>query len=404
MSIVKRAFFAITLAAAFGTEVAAQGVVARGEYLTILGDCAGCHTAARGPAYAGGLPFVAAFGTIYSPNITPDKRTGIGTWTSDQFYRALHEGIASDGRRLYPAFPFPYFTRVTRSDCDALYAYLRTIKPVNATRPANKLIPPFNIRALMTIWDGMYFDKGTFRNDSSRSSIFNRGSYIVNGLGHCAACHTPKNLLFGDEKDKPLTGDTQEGWYSANLNGNRRDGLGRWNIGDIVQYLKTGRNRFAAAAGTMQEKVTSSTSRMSDGDLKAIAIYLKSLAAIPEPTPTVPKPAAMHNGQAIFVENCSACHSEPGAGRPRDYPDLDGDTLVMGYDSETVIRIVLEGAESARTKNAPTTFSMPSFGALSDKDVADVTSFIRNMDGNHASPVSAQDVAAVRKTLLRTAN
>jgi len=292
----QRIFLATALIASVVAPVAAQATVVRGKYLAVLGDCAGCHTRPMtgAPPYAGGLPFVAAFGTMYSPNITPDKQTGIGNWTADQFYTALHTGIGAHDKHLYPAFPFIYFTHITRSDSDAIYAYLRTIKPVHATPPPNKLIPPFDIRATMAFWDTMFFKEGTYKNDPSRSAVWNRGNYIVNGFGHCAECHTPKNILFGDETSKPLQGALEEGWFSANLNGNKRDGLGRWTAADIVQYLKTGRNNYAWAAGSMQEKVTSSTSKMNDGDLMAIATYLKSLPAAPEAQPRAPAAAAMH--------------------------------------------------------------------------------------------------------------
>jgi mono/diheme cytochrome c family protein len=257
---------------------------------------------------------------------------------------------------------------------------------------------------MMVFWDLMFFDEATFRNESSKSAAWNRGNYIVNGFGHCAACHTPKNLLFGDEKSKALTGGTQENWFSANLNGNIRGGLGKWSAADIVQYLKTGWNKYAAAAGSMQEKVTSSTSHMNDNDLMAIAVYLKSLPPTPQTTPPAPDASTMQAGEAIFVSHCSACHSEPGAGEPRDYPDLAGDTLIMGRDPETVIRIVLQGAESAKTPNAPTGYSMPGFAALTDQDIADVTTYVRNAWNNRASPVSPQNVGALRKTLAAQNN
>jgi mono/diheme cytochrome c family protein len=402
----QRVILMAALIASVVTQAAAEDVVARGKYLAVLGDCEGCHTksTAGAPPFAGGLPFVAAFGTMYSSNITPDKQTGIGRWTQDQFYRALHTGVAAHGKRLYPAFPFIYFTHVTRPDSDAVLAYLRTVKPVRARPPANRLTPPFNIRAMMAFWDAMFFREGAFKNDPSKSAAWNRGNYIVNGFGHCAECHTPKNILFGDENDQALAGAVEEGWFSANLNGNRRDGLGRWTAADIVQYLKTGRNRYAWAAGSMQEKVASSTSKMNDGDLMAIATYLKSLPAAPQAQPKAPDASAMRNGQSVFVSDCSSCHSEPGAGTPRDYPSLAGDTLVVGHSPETVTRIVLEGAQSARTANAPTAFSMPGFGALTDKDVADVVTYIRNSWGNRAAPIYANDVKVLRKLIAAEGN
>jgi len=362
----------------------------------MLGDCAGCHSSGADSAYSGGLPFTAAFGTVYSPNITPDRTTGIGQWTAGQFYRAMHEGIAANGAPLYPAFPFVYFTHVSRADSDAIFAYLKTLKPVRAAPPENKLVFPFNLRALMWFWDALFFKPGAFHADPSKSAQWNRGDYIVNGLGHCAACHTPKNALFGDETSKAFTGGTEEYWFSANLRGNTHDGLGKWNVADIVTYLRTGRNSYASAAGSMQEKVEQSTSHMNNADLTAIAVYLKSLPPWPEQAPSAPNQHTMQLGQAVFVEHCSVCHL---AADSRDYPKLAGDTLVMGRDPLTVERIILEGAQSAVTPNAKTTFSMPSFAALSDDDIAAVASYIRNSWGNRASPVSRGDVAKLRKAL-----
>jgi mono/diheme cytochrome c family protein len=383
-----------------GVAVAhAQDAVARGKYLAILGDCAGCHSTGPDSAYSGGLPFTAAFGTVYSPNITPDRTTGIGRWTANQFYHAMHEGVAANGAPLYPAFPFAYFTHVSRADSDAIFAYLKTLKSVRATPPENKLVFPFNIRALMWVWDAMFFEPGAFRADPSKSAQWNRGDYIVNGLGHCAACHTPKNALFGDETSKALTGGTEEYWFSANLRGDTHDGLGKWSVADVVTYLQTGRNKYASAAGSMQEKVEQSTSHMSNADLAAIATYLKSLPPWPEGAPSAPDSYTMQSGQAVFVENCSACHMAPDSHEPRDYPKLAGDTLIMGRDPMTVERIILEGAQSAVTANAKTTFSMPSFAALRDDDIAAVATYIRNSWGNHASPVSRDDVTKLRKAL-----
>jgi mono/diheme cytochrome c family protein len=313
----------VAMAFAFGGLAAAhaQDAATRGKYLAIVGDCAGCHSTGTGPAYSGGLPFTAAFGTVYSPNITPDRATGIGQWTADKFYRAMHEGVAADGAPLYPAFPFAYFTHVSRADSDAIFAYLKTLKPVRATPPRNRLVFPFNIRALMWIWDSMFFKPGAFHADPSKSAQWNRGNYIVNGFGHCAACHTAKNALFGDETSKALTGGIEEYWFSANLRGNTDDGLGKWSAADIVTYLKTGRNTYATAAGSMKEKVELSTSHMSTADLTAVAVYLKSLPPWPEPAPAAPDARTMQLGEAVFVENCSACHMAPDAHEPRDYPN-----------------------------------------------------------------------------------
>lgn len=381
-----------------------QDQVAKGQYLALLGDCAGCHSAAHKPAFSGGLSFTTSFGTIYSTNITPDKETGIGNWTGDQFYRALHQGIAADGHHLYPAFPYPYFTRISRADTDALFAYLKTLKPVHQPPTPNQLIFPFNIRAGMIFWNWLYLDDKPFVPDPKQTPAWNRGAYIVNGLGHCAACHTPKNILFGDKESKAFTGAVLEHWFAANLTASPLDGLGKWSHDDLIRYFATGRNRFATAAGSMQEKVTMSLSRISDADRSAIATYLKSLPAREPPTPQPAPAGQMARGEALFVNHCAICHQPPQdepqpPDRLGDYPELAGDTLVLGKDPTTVLRIILEGAQSPVTAHEHTTYSMPSFAALSDGEIADVATYLRNSWGNHAAPAAESKVRDLRQAI-----
>lgn len=378
----------------------ADSAVERGKYLAVLGDCAGCHTNGRAPAFSGGRAFVAGFGIVYSSNITPDAATGIGGWTSNQFYRAMHEGIAASGKHLYPAFPYAYFTHVSRADTDALFAYLKTRKPVNAVPPTDKLVFPFNIRTGMIAWNAMFLDPAPFKSDPSKSPAWNRGAYIVNGLGHCGACHTPKNVVFGDKKNVEFTGETIDHWFSANLTGNKRDGLGRWSKAEIVQYLKTGQNMHAVAVGPMQEVITLSTSRMQDGDLAAIAEYLKSLPAQAEVSSESPRADQMARGQAEFVAHCTVCHlSTESAHGSREFPLLDGDTVIQARSPTTVLRVLLEGSQSPKTDNAPTGYSMPSFVALSDANIADVATYIRNAWGSRAGAVNTTAVTKLRKEL-----
>jgi mono/diheme cytochrome c family protein len=388
--------------AALTTPARAQDAVARGRYLAILGDCAGCHTHINGPAFAGGLPFNAQFGTVYSTNITPDKETGIGNWTAEQFYRAIHQGVAADGTHLYPALPYVYFSRINCQDSDDLFAYLRSLTPVHQARTPNRLMFPFNIRAGLIFWNWLYGPKPPPPLPANQSPEWKRGEYLVNGLGHCAACHTPKNLLFGDRTKRALTGGVVDNWYAANLTGRRIDGLGKWSHDDLVKYLATGRNKYATAAGSMQEKVTLSTSHMTDADRSAIATYLKSLPSNGPVATSLVDGKQMASGQAVFVENCQICHAppgqpdQPGPGPLPDYPKLGGDTLVLGRNPTTVLRIILEGAESPVTPNGHTTYSMPSFATLSDRDIAEVATYIRNSWGNSAAPVSRSDVRSLR--------
>lgn len=378
---------------------------ARGKYLAILGDCAGCHTRPHGPDFAGGLPFQAQFGTVYSTNITPDRQTGIGGWSEEDFYRALHQGIGPGGRHLYPAFPYVYFARITRQDTADIFAYLKTLKPVHQPPTPNRLVFPANLRFGLTFWNWLYFRTPRPEIPVRASAAWKRGEYLVNGLGHCAGCHTPKDFLFGDIQSRPLAGGTVEHWFAANLTGGQAEGLGKWRHDDIVRFLATGRNRYATAAGTMQEKVTSSTSHMSDADRTAIATYLKSLAPIGRHDIQPAQPQQMAAGEAVFVANCMVCHAPPGqpdlagANPLPDYPKLGGDTLVMGKDPSTVLRIILEGALSPVTPNAPTTYSMPSFATLSDRDIADVATYVRNSWGNGAPPVAPGTVRKLRAAI-----
>jgi mono/diheme cytochrome c family protein len=396
-----RAWIAAVCAVLLLSPAAAQDQVARGKYLAVLGDCASCHTAPGGAAkrYAGGLALGSAFGTLYSANITPDMKTGIGSWTSDQFFTALHDGIAPGDTHLYPAFPYPDFTEISRADSDALFAYLKSLKPVSATPPPNRLVFPTNIRATMIFWNLLYLDNTRFKTDPSKSPQWNRGAEIVNGLGHCGDCHTPKTAWFAVETGKTFEGDTIDGWFAADLTGSRRDGLGQWSAAEIAEYLKTGRNRFGRVTGPMQEVVQASTSAMTDADRYAIAVYLKSVPPAPENAPTKPDPRAMADGQAIFVERCAVCHEERGT---RDYPALANNSIVQARNAGTVLRVILQGSQSAQTANGPIGYSMPAFPVLDDQQLAAVATYIRNAWGNRAPPVSERQVADLRKLIAAT--
>jgi mono/diheme cytochrome c family protein len=376
---------------------AAASQVDRGRYLATIGDCQICHTApaAGSKPYAGGYPLHAWFGTVYSTNVTPDKDTGIGSWSPDEFYRALTSGKAAEGRLLYPAFPFAYFTHVSRADSDALFAYLRTIKPVHNAAPPDKLIFPANIRAMIVFWDWLFVPQSNFRPDPAKATAWNRGGEIVHGLGHCGGCHTPKNFLFSDKHDHLLQGGLIDGWYAPNLTGSSRTGLGRWTEADLETYLKTGTNRFERVVGSMKEVVLVSTSRLSDDDRKAIAVYLKSLPAAPERTPPTPPPAIMRSGQAGFVESCSSCHQA----NTKDYPPLAHNAVVQFADPATMLRVMLQGSEPAATPGHSAGYSMPGFAALSDAELADIATYIRNGWGNRGSTVSAKQVKDLRRLL-----
>jgi mono/diheme cytochrome c family protein len=397
-----RIFTGLFLALAVATAPAqAQDAVARGRYLAILGDCAGCHTQPNGASYAGGLPFAADFGTVYSTNITPDKETGIGNWTGDQFYRTIHDGVAADGTHLYPALPYVYFSRVTRQDTDDLFAYLKSLKPVHKPPTPNRLIFPFNLRFGLIFWNWLYGPKPPPALPTNQSAEWTRGEYLVNGLGHCAACHTPKNLLFGDETDRPLAGGVVDNWFASNLASGEVQGLGRWQKSDIERFLATGINAHATAAGSMLEKITSSTSKMAPGDRAAIATYLKSLPSQLPGTSEKPRSEQMERGRGLYLAHCQSCHAADGhpIGANAHYPGLAGDTLVMGNDPTTVLRIILTGGSAPPARGQAPAKAMPAFRQLDDGMIADMASYIRNVWGNQAPPVNATQVHRLRTAL-----
>ena len=373
--------------------------VQRGYYLALAGDCTSCHTREGHEPFAGGVAVNTNFGAIHGANLTPDRETGIGSWTSDQFYRALHSGIRADGAHLYPAFPYTSFTRLTRSDSDALYVYLRTVTPIRYRPPANRLPPIINIRGVMTIWNALFFKPGEYHRDPSRSEEWNRGAYLVTGVAHCDACHTPRNFLGAEEQNKPLRGNRLENWHAANLASNMRAGLGGWSHQDIVTYLRTGRNVHAAASGMMGQVVVNSTSHMADADLQAIAVYLRSLASAPENSAhAAPPDTAL--GASVYANNCSACHGSNAEGVPNMFPRLASDSSLQAFDPTTIARIVLEGTRAPMTSINPTPSAMPAFGwKLSDAEVAAVLTYLRNSHGNDAPAVRASDIGRVRASI-----
>jgi mono/diheme cytochrome c family protein len=374
--------------------------VRRGQYLVRMGDCVSCHTRDGGEPLAGGYGLNTPFGVIYTQNLTSDPDTGIGNWSPDQFYQALHNGVGPHGMRLYPGLPYPYFTRATRADSDAILAYLKSVPAVSYRPPANGLPFPLNIRFFVRGWNMLFFRPGEFKPDSSKSAEWNRGAYIVTGLGHCEACHTPKNFLAGDKTDQPLHGGELDNWVAPDLTSNPRIGLGGWSADDIVEFLKTGRNAHANAAGSMAEVVSFSTSLMSDQDLHAIAVYLKDRPASPSPPAYDPDPGAMKRGAAVYSDACSSCHLNDGVGQPRFFPPLKGDAMAQQPNPDGLLHLILAGGRTAPTPTRPSPLSMASFAwKLDDQQVADVSTYIRNSWGNRGSAVSASQAAHMRSKL-----
>ena len=390
---------ALALALALILPLAAHAqdsAATRGKALAEAGDCVACHTAPGGAPFAGGRALPTPFGTITTANITPDPETGIGTWTEADFARAMSHGLRPDGGHLYPAFPYPYYARLTPQDTAALFAWLRTIKPVHNAVDRDTLPLPYRLRFLMAGWNLLFHSATPFTPDPARSAEFNRGAYLVQGLGHCGACHTPLNSLGANRDSEQFQGGTLEGWTVPNITTDPRLGIGAWSVDDIVTYLKTGANGSNLASGPMAEVVMRSTALMPEADLRAIAVYLKERAT-PAPTPAPAKAATNEAGQAIYTDTCGACHGRDGAGVPGIFPRLNANPVVLQPDPASLVRVVLSGAKAAATATAPTGPAMPSFGfRLCDSQVASVVTYIRNAWSNAAAPVSPETVATAR--------
>jgi mono/diheme cytochrome c family protein len=373
--------------------------IARGKALTDAGDCASCHTADAAKPFAGGKRIDTPFGVIYAPNLTPDRETGLGAWSDDDFYSALRFGVAPDGSRYYPAFPYPNFTKLTRQDIFAIRAYLATLTPVTNAPRTPELRFPFNYRFVMRGWNWLFFKPGILMPDQQKSAEWNRGRYLVEGVAHCGACHTPKNIFGADKRGRAFGGGRVAGMFAPRLDGAERSGLKSWSVEDITEYLQSGRNAKSHAGELMSEVVVNSTSKMSDADIRAIAVYLKDLpAGKREPKVTPPPSAQMAAGEKLYKGACIACHEDDGSGAPRIYPPLPGNANLQSADALSTLRIILDGAETVTTPRAPNKGSMPAYAAkMTDHEIADVTNYIRNAWGNAAPLVTADQVAKARK-------
>jgi mono/diheme cytochrome c family protein len=380
--------------------------VVRGEYLARTGDCIACHTARDGAPYAGGLAMTTPFGTLYTPNITPDPETGIGKWTADEFWRALHEGKARDGSLLYPAFPFTNYTKVMREDADAMYAYFQSLRPVNRVNKPHEMDFPFNQRTLLSGWRTLYFTQGEYKEDPSKSKEWNRGAYLVEGLGHCNACHTSRNILGATRSQDEYAGGLipVQNWYAPSLTSNREAGLGSWDTRDIVDLLRSGVSPRGAVFGPMAAVVHDSLQYLTDSDVTAMAVYLKSQGQEGQPsdppqfeTTEAQSKALFDNGKTIYEKHCVDCHQPNGEGVPRVYPPLaDNQSITMDYSVNSV-RMVLNGGFPPATTRNPRPYGMPPFGQdLNDQEVAAVVTYIRKAWGNKGGAVSPAEVAKSR--------
>ena len=392
---------AAAVRAAVPTPIPAESshaAIEKGRNLVMAGDCAACHTADGGQPFAGGRAVPTPFGTIYSTNITPDPNTGIGTWSADDLYRAMHEGVNREGEHLYPAFPYPWYTKVTRADSDAIKAYLDTLAPVHQPPRPNKLPWPLTLREGMAAWNAAFFHPGTYVRNARKTDAWNEGAYLVDGLGHCGACHSPKNFAGAPKRDGALTGGYGENWYATSLGGGLREGLGNWSEQDIVDFLKRGANHHATAFGPMAEVVRESTSHLDDAQLHAMAVYLKDLpppgemAAAAQPAKDVAE-----RGAGVYIDQCAGCHMSQGEGLAGVFPPLKGDGIVQARDPETLVHLVLTGESAAVTDAHPNRFAMPAFDwKLRDEDIADLATYLRSAWGNAGAPVSVGTVADIR--------
>ena len=383
---------------------AVDSAMSRGEYLARAGDCVACHSKPGGAPFAGGFAMPTPFGTLYSPNITPDKATGIGTWSSDQFYEMLHTGRSRDGTLLYPAMPFPAYTKVTREDANALYAYLRSLKPVSQVNRDNELRFPYNNRSLMYGWRALFFTEGTFIPQPGHSREFNRGAYLVQGLGHCASCHSTINALGGSADDSAFAGGLipLQNWYAPSLTANAESGLGDWSENDIAALLKGGASRRGAVYGPMAEVTHNSLQYLTDDDAKAMAVYLKSLmqlkpVSVRQSDLSAPTATVVARGQTVYASRCAECHRPDGMGMPSAYPPLAGNASIQMDVSVNPLRMVLNGGYPPQTAENPRPFGMPPFAQiLSDDDIAAVVTYIRVSWGNHGSLVTPREANAMR--------
>lgn len=361
----------------------------------------GCRSMAGAAEFAGGRGVETPFGTVFAPNITPDPKTGIGVWSTAEFWRAMHHGRSKDGRLLYPAFPYPSYTYVTREDSDALYAYLRTVQPVEQANKAHDLPFPFNTQAALALWRAMFFSAGNLQPDAHKTAEWNRGRYLVDGLTHCAACHSSRNYLGATSMNAEFGGGLMpdEASYAPSLANPNEAGLQRWSREEAVRLLKNGVSTHAAVSGPMAEVVYSSTQYLTPQDLNAMVEYLASIPVRENDRRKAPRASSdvLGRGTKVYEQQCASCHGDKGQGVPSIYPALAGNRAVLLDSPNNLVQIIRKGGFSPSTVGNPQPFGMPPFGQiLSNEDIAAVTTHVRQAWGNAAPAVSAFDVHKVR--------
>lgn len=379
--------------------------VEHGQYLVQAANCMSCHTSASGKPFAGGRAFESTYrflGTIYSSNITPDRDTGLGRWTEAEFLRALRTGIGRDGEHLFPAFPYPEFTKLTTADIKAIYAYLRTVPAVHVRPPENSFW--FRQRWAVGLWNTLYFTPGEYVPARGQSDAWNRGNYLVEALAHCGACHTPRNFLLAERTDARMSGgmivDETEpakfrGWSAPNLT-SAQSGLARWSSEDLQKYLKTGHNRWAGTLGPMNEVIANSTRHLTDIDVAAMALYIKSLTANGDSEVITPGSDELLAGQSLYDRHCQECHLSSGRGGFRKAPPVAGSVLVQAKEPSSLVNVILYGAQPAADLPASlyTWEEMPGFGdKMTDAELGQLSTFLRASWGNRGGRVSGATVA-----------
>ena len=389
-------------------------IVARGEYLTKAADCIACHTApGSSKPFAGGVAFRLPFGTIYSSNITPDAKTGIGAYSDEEFVRAVREGVRRDSRHLYPAFPYTSYTQLSRSDVLAIKAYLSTLPAVSEPNRANELSFPFNQRWAMVFWNAAFFKSQRFATDPAKPAQWNSGAYLATALGHCGECHTPRNFGFGMQHGRELAGEELQGWRAYNITSDVKHGIGSWSDSDIVTYLTTGyAPERATASGPMGEAVAHSLQFLKAADAAALVTFLRTVpphrgrnaieidpqpAALAASTGVLPAPDELRTqsqGLKLFEGACASCHQWTGQGRQSHYASLAGTRGVNDIRAINVTQIILQGV---KMRVNDTDVYMPAFGdAYSDVEVAALANYVVAHFGGKQATVTPTDVTKRR--------
>jgi alcohol dehydrogenase (quinone), cytochrome c subunit len=406
---------ALALFAAGAAQAASTPeMLARGEYLARAANCVSCHSTPDGEPFAGGLKMAVPYlGAIYATNITPDKEHGIGNYTFEDFEGAMRRGVAKDGHMLYPAMPYPSYAKITEDDLRALYAFfMESVPAANVPNLPSEIKEPFNWRWPLKIWNAIFLPEPGYTPDGSKDAKWNRGAYLIEGLGHCGACHTPRGLLFQEKgyaaaDDDFLTGAELDNWFASNLRGDPLAGLGRWSQADTAQFLKTGHNQFSSAFGTMIEVINNSTHHLTDEDADAMAAYLKSLPAIGNPnvtytydqktTDALRSGTFATSGERLYVQHCAACHGHDGRGHPPYLPPIAGNPTTVDDNAVSLVNVTLNGSARIVVQGMPDAYRMPQFRVLlNDQEIADIITFMRRGWGHAAAAVTSEQVKKVR--------